>query len=317
LFVSCNFEREAKRCPHGFASQDPLNQSNLLTTPDVQHELATAAGTTFFRKQRADGPWMPGLTNVHARQPRVVRQSSPQAPELPLRAMLRKSLPGRSVFWRGPSCAEAVPAIPEKAKTNADAIIRLRRHMATSCGNFLGLQFKRFPIATGYELAHMLAAIDETAAEGEMRLAHPRHFTRRRRSLFGFNCQTARGYASAFSRLKCARALRNFRPPLKTKGAGKAGCTLHPRSRVPCVEEWRTRAYRSSGGIPAFPARWVTAYFVLSPVNGSFATVAPERLASHELDASTAASEPHDFAVRVRRQRQLRHSRPPHLTARS
>ena len=144
-----------------------LNQFIILTTPDVQHELRTAAGTTFFRKQRADGPWKPALTNVHARQPRVVRQSSPQSPESPLRAMLRKSLPGRSVFWRGPSCAEAVPAIPEKAKTNADAIIRLRRHMATSCGNFLGSLFQRFSIATGYELAHMLAAIDETATEAE------------------------------------------------------------------------------------------------------------------------------------------------------
>jgi hypothetical protein len=36
-------------------------------------------------------------------------------------------------------------------------------------------------------------------------------------------------------------------------------------------------------------------------VNGSFATVAPEKLASQELDASTAASGPHDFAVRIRR----------------
>ena len=42
-----------------------------------------------------------------------------------------------------------------------------------------------------------------------------------------------------------------------------------------------------------------TAYFVLFPANGSFATVAPKKLASRELDASTAASEPHDFAVRV------------------
>src|SRR5260370_18464603 len=32
----------------------------------------------------------------------------------------------------------------------------------------------------------------------------------------------------------------------------------------------RTRAYRCSGGNPAFPARWFTAYFVLSPVTGLF-----------------------------------------------
>jgi len=42
---------------------------------------------------------------------------------------------------------------------------------------------------------------------------------------------------------------------------------------------------------------------VLSPVNGSFATVAPKKLASQELDASTAASGPHDFAVRIQRVR--------------
>jgi len=46
---------------------------------------------------------------------------------------------------------------------------------------------------------------------------------------------------------------------------------------------------------------------VLSPVNGSFATVIPKKLASRALDASTAASGPHDFAVRFMRVR-LAHS---------
>ena len=100
---------------------------------------------------------------------------------------------------------------------------------------------------------------------------------------------------------------------------GRRESRVHAAPAVSCAmcAKKRTRAYRSSGGIPAFPARWVTAYFVLSPVNGFLATVARERHASHELSASTAAPGPHDFAVRVRRQRQLRHSRPPHLTARS
>src|SRR5215216_3681264 len=58
-----------------------------------------------------------------------------------------------------------------------------------------------------------------------------------------------------------------------------------------------------------------TAYFVLSPENGSFASVA---CASYRtLNASTAAPEPHDFAVRFRRVRLSRPQRPPHLTARS
>src|SRR4249919_67389 len=55
-----------------------------------------------------------------------------------------------------------------------------------------------------------------------------------------------------------------------------------------------------------------TAYSVLSPENGSFASVIPEKLASHELDASTAASGPHVFAVRLSRARPSQPSRPPH-----
>ena len=39
------------------------------------------------------------------------------------------------------------------------------------------------------------------------------------------------------------------------------------------VRRMRTRAYRFSGGNPAFPAQWVTAYFALSPVTGFVATV--------------------------------------------
>jgi hypothetical protein len=54
---------------------------------------------------------------------------------------------------------------------------------------------------------------------------------------------------------------------------------------------------------------------VLFPENGSFASVA---CASYRtLNASTAAPEPHDFAVRTSRTRQSRLSRPSHLTARS
>ena len=60
-----------------------------------------------------------------------------------------------------------------------------------------------------------------------------------------------------------------------------------------------------------------TAYFVLSPVNGFLATVAAQDIGLARFDASTAASGPHDFAVRVMRIRPARISRPPHLTARS
>src|SRR5437660_11654977 len=60
-----------------------------------------------------------------------------------------------------------------------------------------------------------------------------------------------------------------------------------------------------------------TAYSALSPVNGSFATVAAQDQNPSQLDASTAASGPHDFAVRLSHTRQSQLSRPSHLTARS
>src|SRR2546429_9524793 len=76
-----------------------------------------------------------------------------------------------------------------------------------------------------------------------------------------------------------------------------------------------TRAYRAAGAFRPSLRNGFTAYFVLSPVNGSFATVAT-RKTSPQLDASTAASEPHDFAVRFThaRLRALRvHRISPHV----
>src|SRR6266545_1046342 len=63
----------------------------------------------------------------------------------------------------------------------------------------------------------------------------------------------------------------HFRP--QNKGAGNAGCALHPRSRAQMHEKMRTRAYRFSGGNPTFPAQWLYGLyralpgdeFVLSP----------------------------------------------------
>src|SRR5438045_3871002 len=60
-----------------------------------------------------------------------------------------------------------------------------------------------------------------------------------------------------------------------------------------------------------------TAYNALSPANGSFATVIPEKLVSQELDASTAASGPHVFAVRSRAVRFRHYQRPPPPAPRS
>ncbi|WP_291688174.1 hypothetical protein [Bradyrhizobium sp.] len=60
------------------------------------------------------------------------------------------------------------------------------------------------------------------------------------------------------------------------------------------------------------PRNGFTAYFALSSVTGFLATVAPEKLASQELDASIGASGPHDFAVRIKRCSSKAPMRPPH-----
>src|SRR5882724_4844921 len=122
----------------------------------------------------------------------------------------------------------------------------------------------------------------------------------------------------AISRRDAPGVLQEVCPSSKTEGAGKTGCALHPRSRVPDAHSKSAHEHTGSAETLRPSLRsGLTAYFVLSPVNGSFATVAPEKLASPELDVSTATSGPHDFAVRVTRARLAHASRPPHPTARS
>jgi len=61
----------------------------------------------------------------------------------------------------------------------------------------------------------------------------------------------------------------------------------------------RTRAYRFSGGSPAFPAQWFYGLFHALPGDRlSCHRRSQEALASQELDASVGASGPHDFTVR-------------------
>ena len=71
---------------------------------------------------------------------------------------------------------------------------------------------------------------------------------------------------------RCARGLQ-IRSPKKRgrrrpsrEGAGKTGCTLHPRSHVQNADsKKRTRAYRFSGSSPAFPAQWFYSLFRALP----------------------------------------------------
>jgi len=99
---------------------------------------------------------------------------------------------------------------------------------------------------------------------------------------------------------------------LFNQGAGNAGRPMRPIAACATIVVVSTRVVRSHRHHPAFPTQWFTAYFVLFPAIGFFVTVIPEKLASQELDASTEASEPHDFAVRLTRHSSKAHPRPPH-----
>jgi hypothetical protein len=77
-------------------------------------------------------------------------------------------------------------------------------------------------------------------------------------------------------------------------------------------KEMRTRAYRAAEAIRHSLRNGFTAYFVLSPENGSFASVVTQVKPPEQFDASTATSGPHDLAVRVGAVRYQRYLRPPH-----
>jgi hypothetical protein len=120
----------------------------------------------------------------------------------------------------------------------------------------------------------------------------------------------------AISRLMKPEVCISFRP-LENRGRREDRVRAAPA--VSCAKRTKRNAHEHTGSAEASRPSLrsgFTAYFALSPVNGSFATVAPEKLAPQELDASTAAPGPHDFAVRHERLRLAPPSRPPHPTAR-
>ncbi len=75
---------------------------------------------------------------------------------------------------------------------------------------------------------------------------------------------------------------------------------MHAAPAIPCAmgREVCTRAYRAAEAIRHSLRNGFTAYNVISPVIGFLATVIGGTY--RQLDASTEASGPHDFAVRIR-----------------
>src|SRR5947208_8773767 len=90
--------------------------------------------------------------------------------------------------------------------------------------------------------------------------------------------------------------------PRKSEGAGKTGCLLHPRSRVRFAQTKVHTSIQGSGSLPAFPAQWLYGLLRALPGERLFC-LRRGRDTSRQLSASTAAPEPHDFAVRFRRVR--------------
>ena len=114
------------------------------------------------------------------------------------------------------------------------------------------------------------------------------------------------GHKSTISRRIAPEVCISFLP-LKSEGAGKTGCLLHPRSRVRFAQTKLHTSIQGSGNTPAFPAQWL--YGLLRALPG-------ERLFCHR---RCAGNQPHATCrqhrgvrtTRLRRTRQARTSIAP------
>jgi hypothetical protein len=107
---------------------------------------------------------------------------------------------------------------------------------------------------------------------------------------------TLMGHDFTFSRREAPGVL-HFVGPLENRGRREDRMRAAPAvSRAIDASRMRTRAYRFSGEPPAFPAQWLYDLYVVVLVTGFLATIAGRLL--RQLDASTGASDPHDFVVR-------------------
>src|ERR1700730_10205767 len=103
-----------------------------------------------------------------------------------------------------------------------------------------------------------------------------------------------------------ARVLLVKSRPLQSEGAGNAERPMRPIAACARSVVERTRVSRSHRNLPALPAQWFTAYFVLSPATGLSCHRRPRKLpfanltpASGRQDHTSSPSASH--AVRYRR----------------
>ena len=82
------------------------------------------------------------------------------------------------------------------------------------------------------------------------------------------------GYGVAFSRHDLSELIISFCIPENSEGAGKTGCALPPRSRMQMGDKECAHEHTGSAeSIRPSLRSGFTAYFVLSPENGFFASV--------------------------------------------
>jgi len=85
-------------------------------------------------------------------------------------------------------------------------------------------------------------------------------------------------YAFAISRHKLSELYRRTCRPLCQRAQGRPGACCTRGLACDLRKQNCTRAYRAAGTLRPSLRNGFTAYFVLFPENGSFASVAPEKL---------------------------------------
>lgn len=113
--------------------------------------------------------------------------------------------------------------------------------------------------------------------------------------------------------MKCPKFCRSFRPR-EFRGRRECRGAHCTRGLVRVVhEKWVHTSIQSSGGTPTFPAQWLYGLWRALPGEQLFCLrSALQDRACKWIDASTATSGPHAFAVRFNHARLAQHRRPPH-----